>query len=185
MISIITSRSPLCIGERTYITAPTQKNVQLYLDFLRRNETYHKPWVYHSIDPKFYAHYLSRIKRGITQGCFIFDIKSDTLVGVININNIQLGSLRMASLGYYGDEANAGKGYMTEGMGLVLKYAVENIGLNRIEANIQPDNFASIRLVKRLDFQKEGFSPDYMQIGGKWRDHERWAILAGDILPIN
>jgi len=154
----------------------------MYLDFLKRNEAFHKPWVYHSIEPKFYDHYLRRIKRGVTQGCFVFDIKTDQLLGVVNINNIQLGSLRMASLGYYGDKDYSGRGYMTEGMGLVLRYAVEDLGLHRLEANIQPDNIASRKLVKRLGFQKEGFSPDYMQIGGKWRDHERWAILDYEIL---
>lgn len=154
----------------------------MYLDFLQRNEAYHRPWVYHTPEPRFYSHYLKRIKRGITQGCFIFDLESDDLVGVININNIQLGSMRMASLGYYGDQAYAGRGYMTEGMGLVLKYAVADLGLHRLETNIQPGNTASLKLVKRLGFKKEGFSPKYMQIGGKWRDHERWAILDDEIL---
>lgn len=182
MIKIIKSRSPLRIGARTYIAAPTKHKARVYLDFLERNESYHKPWVYYSCDLKSYDHYLNRIKRGITQGFFIIDIKSDALVGVININNIQLGSLRMASLGYCGDQSCAGGGYMTEGMELVLKYAVEDIGLHRIEANIQPGNIASKKLVKRLGFQKEGFSPDYMQIDGKWRDHERWAILDREII---
>lgn len=177
MINVIAPRDPLRIGAYTYIMAPTKHMMQMYLDFLKRNEDYHKPWVYHSIDLKFYEHYLKRIKRGVTQGCFIFDIKKNNLMGVVNINNIQLGSMRTASLGYYGEKDYAGTGYMTEGMGLVLKYAFEDIGLHRIEANIQPDNIASKKLVKRIGFQKEGFSPDYMQIGGKWRDHERWAIL--------
>lgn len=181
MINITAPRDPLRIGTCTYIKAPTKQGMQTYLAFLKRNEDYHKPWVYHSCDPKYYGHYLKRIKRGVTQGCIVFDLQSDNLVGVINLNNIQLGSMRMASIGYYGDRDYAGKGYMTEGMGLVLKYAVEDLGLHRIEANIQPENIASKRLVKRLGFQKEGFSPKYMQIGGKWCDHERWAILDEDV----
>ena len=182
MINIITPRDPLRIGIYTYIKAPTKQDVKMYLAFLKRNEAFHKPWVYHSIDPKYYEHYLNRIKRGVAQGCFVFDLKSDALVGVININNIQLGAMSMASLGYFGGESYAGKGYMTEGMGLVLRYAVEKIGLHRIEANIQPKNIASKKLVKRLGFRKEGFSPKYMQIGGKWCDHERWTILDEEVL---
>jgi len=180
MINIIAPRSALHVGERCYIEIPTRQKMAMYQDFLTRNESYHKPWVYHSFKQEYYDHYLKRIKRGVLQGCFIIDLQTNSLVGVININNILLGPMRMASLGYYGDAAYAGKGYMTEGMGLVLKYAFEDLGLHRLEANIQPENTPSIKLVQKLGFRKEGFSPKYLQIGGKWCDHERWAILEGE-----
>ena len=67
---------------------------------------------------------------------------------------------------------------MTEGMGLVLDYAFSELGLHRLEANIQPGNTASIALVRRCGFVREGFSEKYLKIGGEWRDHERWAIRA-------
>lgn len=173
--------APLRIASRCFIAAPTRQMRGEYLDFLIRNEGYHRPWVYHTPDAKYYDHYLKRLKRGVTRGCFIFDIKTKKLVGVININNILMGPMRMASLGYYGDQAFAGTGYMSEGMRLVLDYSFVTLGLHRLEANIQPENIASRRLVQRLGFRKEGFSPKYLQIGGKWCDHERWAILAGEI----
>ncbi|PCJ32669.1 MAG: hypothetical protein COA93_09085 [Alphaproteobacteria bacterium] len=177
MINIIPSRAPLGIGKKCYIEAPTRKKMAAYKDFLHRNESYHRPWVYHSFKQEYYEHYLKRIKNGMLQGCFVIDSQTDNLVGIININNILLGPMRMASLGYYGDEAYAGKGYMAEGMTLAIKYAFESLGLHRLEANIQPGNTPSIRLVQKLGFRKEGFSPKYLQIGGKWCDHERWAIL--------
>ncbi len=184
MINIIAPRGPLRMGQRTYITAPTGRQAAEYREFLNRNMAYHKPWVHHSTDPDYFDQYLRRIKRGVTQGCFVLEVKSDRLLGVININNILLGPIRSASLGYYGDRNYAGTGHMTEAMGLVLKYAVEDLGLHRLEANIQPGNIPSIRLVQKLGFTKEGFSPKYLQIAGKWRDHERWAILDEDILLI-
>jgi ribosomal-protein-alanine N-acetyltransferase len=71
---------------------------------------------------------------------------------------------------------------MTEGISLVLDHAFNRLRLHRVEANIQPDNVASIALVKRLGFTREGYSRRYLKIGGRWRDHERWAMLAVDWL---
>lgn len=182
MINLIQSRGPLSVGTNVYIEVPSRSKRDEFMAFLTRNVAYHEPWVYHSKNPKYFDHYLKRIKSGVTQGFFIVDIKSGALVGVVNINNILLGGLRSASLGYYADQAYAGKGYMTEGLNLVLHYAVETLGLHRLEANIQPENMASKRLVQKLGFRKEGFSPKYLQIGGKWCDHERWAILDEEVL---
>jgi ribosomal-protein-alanine N-acetyltransferase len=69
---------------------------------------------------------------------------------------------------------------MTEGIELVLHHAFGALGLHRLEANIQPNNAASIALAKGAGFRLEGFSPRYLKIDGHWRDHERWAIVAED-----
>ena len=88
------------------------------------------------------------------------------------------GSLQSAYLGYYLFAPHERRGYMTGGLRLVLGRAFGELGLHRVEANIQPDNDRSLRLVERLSFRREGYSPRYLKVGGKWRDHERWALLA-------
>ena len=65
---------------------------------------------------------------------------------------------------------------MTEALDLVLSYAFESLRLHRIEANIQPENVDSKALVTRIGFRMEGFSPRYLKVAGRWKDHERWAI---------
>jgi ribosomal-protein-alanine N-acetyltransferase len=67
---------------------------------------------------------------------------------------------------------------MSEALQLVLARAFDEMELHRLEANIQPGNHRSIRLVQRAGFVREGFSERYLQIGGQWRDHERWALRA-------
>ncbi|MXV45079.1 GNAT family N-acetyltransferase [Saccharibacter sp. 17.LH.SD] len=69
---------------------------------------------------------------------------------------------------------------MTESVRRVLKIAFSEVGLHRVEANIQPNNVKSIKLIKRLHFRYEGFSPRYLYVDGQWRDHERWALLCDD-----
>jgi ribosomal-protein-alanine N-acetyltransferase len=87
------------------------------------------------------------------------------------------GLFHSAYLGYYAFEPFAGSGYMSDGLGLVLNEAFGALDLHRLEANVQPGNLPSIRLVSGLGFRLEGFSPRYLKIAGRWRDHERWAIL--------
>jgi ribosomal-protein-alanine N-acetyltransferase len=72
---------------------------------------------------------------------------------------------------------------MCAGLGAVLRRAFGELRLHRVEANIQPENRDSIRLAERLGFRKEGLSPRYLKVGGRWRDHERWALLAEEWRP--
>jgi ribosomal-protein-alanine N-acetyltransferase len=69
-------------------------------------------------------------------------------------------------------------GYMKEGMLQVIQHAFDELGLHRLEANIQPGNLASIGLARSTGFEYEGFSPRFLKIKGEWCDHERWAVLS-------
>jgi len=100
------------------------------------------------------------------------------LAGAINISEIVRGNLCSGYLGYYAFAPHNGRGYMKKGISAVLAEAFSRHKLHRLEANIQPENIASRELVRRLGFRQEGFSPRYLKIGGRWRDHERWAITA-------
>ena len=107
------------------------------------------------------------------------------LLGAIALSEIVRGKFQSGYLGYYLGAAHTGQGYMTEALQLMLATAFRRLRLHRVEANIQPNNRASIRLVKRAGFRREGFSPRYLKIGGRWRDHERWALLADEWRPFD
>jgi ribosomal-protein-alanine N-acetyltransferase len=94
------------------------------------------------------------------------------------------GNLRSAYLGYSALVPHQGQGYMTEGLELVLRHAFGTLALHRVEVNVQPDNERSIALAERLGFRREGFSPRYLKIGGRWRDHVRFAMLADEFAPV-
>ncbi|HEX5966417.1 MAG TPA: GNAT family protein [Pyrinomonadaceae bacterium] len=113
--------------------------------------------------------------------CFLICRAQDgAVMGSIALSQIFLGGFRSAYLGYQIGEEFSRQGYMTEALQLMLRHAFVKLKLHRIEANIQPENAASIALVKRAGFVKEGYSRRYLKIGGRWRDHERWAILIED-----
>jgi ribosomal-protein-alanine N-acetyltransferase len=102
------------------------------------------------------------------------------LAGVINVSEIVRGAFQSAYLGYYAFAPHDGLGYMSRGVEAVLADVFRVHRLHRVEANIQIGNLASSELVRRLGFRKEGLSPRYLKVGGRWRDHERWALTVED-----
>ena len=97
---------------------------------------------------------------------------------MVNISGIVAGVFQSAYLSFYGMARFAGSGLMTDAVQQVSRFAFDDLGLHRLEANIQPANLRSRALVQRVGFQQEGLSPRLLKIGGEWKDHERWAFLA-------
>jgi ribosomal-protein-alanine N-acetyltransferase len=122
-------------------------------------------------------------KRFDSAGDFSFVIcrtEDDEPVGSISLFEIIHRSRKSGVIGYLIGAPFFKQGYATEALQLVLRFAFRHLKLHRIEANIQPHNVASIALAKRAGFTCEGQARGFLKIAGKWRDHERWAILAED-----
>ena len=175
-------RKTIARGSAVYIFAATRDAGAEFLQMTTSSMDYHRPWVFPATDMRRFKYYIERIANGRTYGYFVGRNEDDRLVGVVNINDVVMGGFRSGSLGYYADMGLAGNGYMTEGLSLVLDQAFTTLDLNRLEANIQPANTASIAVVRNLSFRKEGFSPKFLEIDGVWRDHERWAVLGEEWL---
>ncbi|MGF6641407.1 GNAT family N-acetyltransferase [Paraburkholderia sp. MM6662-R1] len=143
----------------------------------RASQDYHLPWCTPFTDQAGFDAWFGRCLTGPHVGLIARERLSGRIVGVVNITEIVLGTFQGAYLAYYGMSDFARKGLMTEAVRAAIGVAFHDFGLHRLEANIQPGNQASIALVRRLGFQREGFSQNYLRISGEWRDHERWALV--------
>jgi len=163
-------------GSRVRIRKPVLGDGDEVIEMNRRSKNLLHPWVYPPMDRSSWADYIRGLEGDRKEGFLVCLKETGAIAGVINISEIVRGFFQSAYLGYYSSDKYCGEGYVTEGLGLVVKGAFTTLKLHRLEANIQPNNHRSIALVRRLGFRKEGFSPRYLKIGGRWRDHERWAI---------
>jgi ribosomal-protein-alanine N-acetyltransferase len=166
------------VGRRVFLCAPSARHRDEFLALMKESRAALDPWVAPPASRAEFSAYLRRARRRTERAFLVCRREDRAIAGVINVSQIFYGNFRSAYLGYYAGAPFMGKGYMREGLLLVLRHAFDTLGLHRLEANIQPANRASIRLVKRIGFRREGFSPRYLKILGRWRDHERWAITA-------
>lgn len=167
-------------SERVAIRRPTIADGPEFIALIRASRDLHDPWVDFADTDERYANYLQSRKSATEDAFLVCDRATRAIAGVINLNCIVRGHFHSAYLGYCVGAPFARQRYMTEGLKLVASYAFGPMELHRLEANIQPDNAASIALVKRCGFKLEGFSPRYLKIKGQWRDHQRWALLADE-----
>jgi ribosomal-protein-alanine N-acetyltransferase len=150
----------------------------MFLALARASLAFHHPWVSAPSTPAQFRSYIARMAKPENAAFLVCVPASGQVVGVINLTNIVLGVFRSGYLGYYAFSGFEQQGFMCNGLRAVVRHAFAKLKLHRLEANIQPTNVASIALVQACGFTKEGYSPRYLKIGGRWRDHERWAILA-------
>jgi ribosomal-protein-alanine N-acetyltransferase len=172
--------APTRHGPRVRLAFPARADEREFLALNRQSRPFHQPWITPPRTPVQFAQYLARCRRSDFIGLLLRRRSDDGLLGAVELSQIARGAFQSAYLGYHIGAPFARDGYMREGLGLVLDYAFRQLRLHRLEANIQPENIASIALVKTLGFHREGYSPRYLKLNGRWRDHERWAILAED-----
>ncbi|PZG17891.1 RimJ/RimL family protein N-acetyltransferase [Nonomuraea aridisoli] len=127
--------------------------------------------------------YVARFDGPLHEGFLVCRRDTGAIVGRVNVNNILRGTHQSATIGYCAYASMTGRGYMTEGLRLLVRHAFGEMELHRLEANIQPSNAPSLGLIRRVGFQREGYSPNFQFIDGAWRDHERWAITAEMTTP--
>ncbi|HSK71312.1 MAG TPA: GNAT family protein [Pyrinomonadaceae bacterium] len=167
-------------GKKVFLRYPKPEDFEEFTTANKASRKFHHNLVNPPTDAQGFADFLRRNETE-TDRCFLIcQIEDGAIVGGMCLSQIFRKAFQNAYLGYYLFEKFTGKGYMTEAVRLILLFAFRDLKLHRVEANVQPHNTASIAVLQRCGFTKEGFSRKYLKIGGRWRDHERWAIIKED-----
>ncbi len=147
-----------------------------FVDAVRSSRSLHAPWIDPADTPVRFEAWLGHLQRDDQEAYLVRHAPCGELAGYVSVSNIVRRAFQSAQLGYGAFSSHARRGLMTAGLRAVVDIAFQELGLHRLEANIQPANTASLALVRRLGFEREGYSPRYLMVGSEWRGHERWAI---------
>ncbi|TQR19111.1 GNAT family N-acetyltransferase [Psychrobacillus vulpis] len=120
---------------------------------------------------------ISRSEQDTFYSFGIFITENEQLIGNVTLSEIVRGDLQSCWIGYYLDKRQNGKGYMTEAVKLAVDYGFKELKLHRIEAGVMPHNKASIKVLEKAGFHKEGIAKENVRINGKWEDHQTLAII--------
>ena len=168
------------VGERVLLRPPTAADRAEFVALMRRSRRLHRPWIHPPCDAATYRAALARARRPDVVSSLVCRKEDGDIAGVVNLDQIFRGNFQNAVLSYYAGAPFARRGYMREAVELAIRHAFASLGLHRVEANVQPANASSRALLRRCGFRREGLSRRYVKVGGRWRDHERWALVAED-----
>ena len=150
---------------------------KIFMAHIRRSRALHRSWVQVPTSAKAFKRYVQEMNTADYQAYVAIRTDTKEMVGVVELQDIFRGDFQNAYLIYYGFAEQLQQGFMRNAVQQVIAKAFGAMKLHRLEANIQPDNLASIALLKACGFEKEGLSPKFLRKNGQWRDHERWALL--------
>ncbi len=170
-------------GERVTLRVPQTNDYEEWAALREASRAFLVPW-----EPTWPADDLTRpsfrrrLKRyaedqrnDLAYPYFIFRNEDQKLVGGLTITNVRRGVAQAGSLGYWMGAAYARQGYMTAAVGGLVPFAFGTLKLHRLEAACIPENAASVRLLERTGFVREGYAREYLCINGMWQDHLLYA----------
>jgi ribosomal-protein-alanine N-acetyltransferase len=174
------------IGQRVFLRPPIRRDRREFVLLRRANRAFLKPWEPAPIDGSdpfgdaAFTRLLRAARTPRSRRLLVCLVETGEILGQISLSEIVGDPFRSCYLGYWIGKRFARRGYMTEALRLGLWHAFRDLMLHRVEANIVPENAASVALARRCGLRREGYSPRLLRINGRWRDHERWALTVED-----
>lgn len=189
--SVTADTGPAIHGDGVYLRTPQMSNFPAWAALRERSREFLIPW-----EPTWPAddltraafrrrirRYLQDIREDAAYPFFIFRAADHALVGGLTLSNVRRGVTQSCSIGYWMGEPFSRKGLMFAAVGAVLPFVFDQLRLHRLEAACLPTNVASIRLLEKAGFTREGFARRYLRINGIWQDHVLYAMLHDDPRP--
>lgn len=180
---------PVVHGRKVYLRVPQMVDYPAWAELRAQSRDFLTPW-----EPAWTSSELTRasfrrrlkyyardLREDLGYAFFVFRNEDDALVGGLTLSNIRRGVTQACTLGYWVGAPFSRQGYMSGALNAVIPYAFDNLRLHRIEAACLPHNEASIRLLERAGFLREGLARRYLKINGVWQDHITFALLEDDI----
>jgi ribosomal-protein-alanine N-acetyltransferase len=188
---VLQSSAPVIDGNRVFLRVPRMGDFDEWSSLRGTSREFLAPWepVWPDDDltRSAFRRRIRRYERDLQEEsgyAFLVFRKSDrAMVGGATLTNLRRGAAQAGSLGYWMGKDHAGKGYMSAALAALVPFAHSMLRLRRIEAACLLSNAASIRLLEKMNFIREGTARQYLSIAGHWQDHLLYARLAGDPLP--
>lgn len=179
---------PVVAGDGVVLRAPQMSDFAEWSSLREASRDFLTPWEpIWPADDLTRASFRRRIKRysedqrsDLAYPFFLFRKRDNVMIGGLTLANVRRGCAQAASLGYWIGACYARQGHMTAAVAAVIPFAFVTLRLHRIEAACIPGNVASIRLLEKTGFRREGFAREYLCIDGVWQDHFLYARLRGD-----
>ncbi len=177
------------VTERLVLRPPRPADVPAMRNALRKNADHLRPWSA-APAPGEDAASLTSVSRAVlrqrrewkTGLAYVFLVapREDDrrVIGRLALGGVLRGVFQSAYLGYWMDGACQGRGLMTEAVRAGTQFAFTAAGLHRVQAAVMPRNGASLRVMEKAGYRREGLAERYLCIGGKWEDHVLFAVTA-------
>ena len=105
----------------------------------------------------------------------------DVIVGGVTLANVRRGIVQAGTIGDWIGQPFAGRGYMTSALRVLLPTLFGELNLHRVEAACIPTNHASVKVLEKCGFAREGLARRYLCINGVWQDHYLYGLLDEDV----